>query len=39
MNSSLASIMLVSSLFAIACCILSLFDHFKKGEILYRLWK
>ena len=39
MNASLASLMLVSGVFALACCILSLFDHSKKGQVLFRLWR
>lgn len=32
-------IILFSSLFALACCILSLVDHFAKGQVLFRLIK
>jgi hypothetical protein len=39
MNPSLASIVLVAGLFTLACCLLSLLDHSKKGQVLYRLWK
>jgi hypothetical protein len=31
--------MLLSGCFALACCIFSLVDHSKKGQVLFRLWK
>ena len=38
MNPSI-SIVLFSGLFALACCVFSLVDHSKKGQVLFRLWK
>lgn len=39
MSSSYFSIIILSGLFALACCILSLLDHSQKGKVLFRLWK
>jgi len=39
MDSYLASIFLVASLIVLAWCLLSLLDHSKKGQVLYRLWR
>jgi hypothetical protein len=39
MNSSLISILLFSGLFTLACCICSLVDPSKRGQVLFRLWK
>jgi len=39
MDSSLLSFLLASGFFAIACCVLSLLDHSKKGQVLFRLWR
>jgi len=39
MDFSLMFIMLFSSSFALTCCIFSLVDHSKKGQLLFRLWK
>jgi hypothetical protein len=33
------SIVIFSSLFTLACCIYSLVDHSKKGQVLFRLRK
>ena len=37
MNTS--TIVFFSGIFALACCVLSLVDHSKKGQVLFRLWK
>jgi hypothetical protein len=39
MDFSLMLIMLFSSCLALTCCIFSLADHSKKGQVLFRLWK
>jgi len=39
MTTSLISIVLFSGLLTLACCIYSLMDHSKKGQVLFRLWR
>lgn len=34
-----STIVVLSGLLALACCIISLVDHSQKGQVLFRLWK
>jgi hypothetical protein len=39
MAPSLISIILFSGFIVAACCIHSLLDHSKRGQVLFRLWR
>jgi hypothetical protein len=39
MSAPVVSIVCFSGLFTLACCIYSLVDHSKKGQVLFRLRK
>ena len=39
MATSIFSLVCFSGFFTLACCVFSLVDHSKKGQVLYRLQK
>jgi len=39
MDYSLVSLICFSGFFALGCCVFSLADHSKKGQVLFRLWR